>query len=84
MFLARSRMLDLAENFKKGEKNSKTQCPMCEEPESDSQPHLMTCPNLVLNQQLVPKKVDYEQLFETELNEQVQVAMILKEILNKR
>ena len=32
MFLARSRMLDLAENFKKGEKNSKTQCPICEEP----------------------------------------------------
>ena len=82
--LARSRMLDLGENFKKGKNNIKTLCPVCEDREAlDSQQHLLVCPQLVQNL-LLGNAVKYEDLFGIDLEKQVQVANILQLNLEKR
>ena len=47
-FLARSRMLDVGNNFKKGNKEITKHCPVCDDKDTrDSQEHLMFCPSLI-------------------------------------
>ena len=81
-FLVRSRMLEVAENFKNGKKSSK--CPVCEEESStDSQPHLFLCPKLTKNQ-VAKNSLRYENLFEDNLEAQTDVTQILQNNFKER
>ena len=81
-FLVRSRMLEVAENYKNNKKIS--HCPVCEDKGSpDSQPHLFICPSLN-NNQVVKKDVKYENLFEDKLEAQLEVSQILQSNFKER
>ena len=89
IFLLRSRMLEIGENYKKNKK--KSECPLCKDENSpDSQAHLLMCPELIENE-VVTKKIEYDDLFEDKIEDQAQVALIImkkfkmrKKILKKR
>ena len=87
--LIRSRMLEVGENYKRNKK--KSECPLCKDKTlPDSQAHLLICPELEEND-IVRKKVEYDDLFKNNLEDQAQVANIIlrkfkmrKKILKKR
>ena len=83
LFCARTRMLDLGSNFpNKYGKNP--QCKLgCDE--ADSQKHLMECPHLVEDDLvLASDEVSYQDLFSSQVEQQLRIAAILKAKLNLR
>ena len=82
-------MLEVGENYKRNKK--KSECPLCKDKTlPDSQAHLLICPELEEND-IVRKKVEYDDLFKNNLEDQAQVANIIlrkfkmrKKILKKR
>ena len=81
-FLVRSRMLEVAENYKNSMKIS--HCPVCEDKSTnDSQPHLFICPQLT-NNQVAKNNLKYENLFEDNLESQIEVSLILQSNFKER
>ena len=84
-FLARTRMLDVEENFKKGNKQMTKPCPVCEVKDTrDSQEHLMFCQSLMEDNQPVKSVISYENLFEENFEKQIEVSQILQSNFKKR
>ena len=82
IFLLRSRMLEIGENYKRNKK--KSECPLCKDKNSpDSQAHLLMCPELEENE-IVTKKVEYDDLFDDSLEDQAQVAQIILRKFKRR
>jgi hypothetical protein len=76
-FLARSRMLDVGDNFKNGNKQASKHCPVCDDKDTtDSQEHLMCCPSL----NLLVKSV----IFEDNFDKQIEVSQIQQRNFKKR
>ena len=76
-------MLDIGENFKNGAQSK--HCPVCDNKVTlDTQEHLMICPSLAEDNQLVKKNINYEHLFGDDLEKQIEVSLILKRNLKKR
>ena len=72
IFSLRSRMLEISANYPNTA--SQTFCPVCEDKTTeDSQEHLMLCPELS-HQQIVNQLPRYEELFQEDLQKQIQVA----------
>ena len=81
IFLARSRMLDVRNNFRN--KYSDTSCPNCNSA-LDDQEHLLACTKLVDGVELVDGIVNYENIFLSKLEDVLQVSRILKANFKKR
>ena len=87
IFFLRCRMFDISENYKN--KVSSKWCPVSEDKinedkiNEDNQEHLSICPQLV-NQQLVLRIPNYENLFGNDNQKQVEVAAIIYENYTKR
>ena len=86
IFHARSRMLDVKENFRNRYMNTKTtrNCPLdCTE--LDTQEHLLWCDKIesqdILSQSYKPK---YEDLFGEDCEKQRKISLILMEKITKR
>ena len=84
IFILRSRMLDISTNYKN--KSTLKFCPVCrDENNLDTQEHLMICPLLVSQNQLVQGVVPkYEDLFEDDVEKQTRVASIIQVNFRKR
>ena len=78
IFHARSRMLDVKNNYK-NRKYTDMLCPICRDPEStDSQQHLLLCHDLVEADPVSPGcRLCYDDLFSTDVKKQVAVATLL-------
>ena len=86
IFHARSRMLDVRENFKNKytKTNTHTKCPLgCAE--LDNQEHLVLCTKIE-NSSLISMKYqpNYQDLFSQSSEKQIQIGIILQERLTKR
>ena len=83
IFLLRSRMLDLAANFPN--KFQTKYCPLCQDGTNlDTQEHLMHCPQVVDENQLTNKVLNYEGLFCEDVATQIQISSIIQENYKKR
>ena len=81
IFHARCRMLDLKTNYK-NRNYSDMFCPICNNPETtDSQQRLLVCPALCVSSE---NRVEYSDLFSTNIEKQLGVATILERNLKKR
>ena len=85
IFHARSRMLDVKNNYK-NRKYTDMLCPICCDPEStDSQQHLLVCQDLVEADLVSPgSRLCYDDLFSTDVQKQVAVATLLEKRFSKR
>ena len=79
IFHARSRMLDVKNNYK-NRKYTDMLCPICCDPEStDSQQHLLVCQDLVEADLVSPgSRLCYDDLFSTDVQKQVAVDTLLE------
>ena len=76
-FLARSRMIDVRNNYKGNYTHTDTLCPLgCLD--EDTQQHLLVCEELVETNALVSEVPDYEHLFGDILEKQLNISRILK------
>ena len=76
-------MLDIGGNFKNSAQSK--HCPVCDNSETlDSQQHLMVCPALIEDNQVVKDKISYEDLFADNLEKQLEVSLTLQRNLKKR
>ena len=84
-FLARSRMLDVGDNFKNGNKQTSKHCPVCDDKDTrDSQEHLMFCPSLIEDNLLVQSVISYGNRSEDNFDKQIEVSQILQKYFMKR
>ena len=85
IFHARCRMLDLKTNYK-NRNYSDMFCPICNNPETtDSQQHLLVCPSLCGSDVVSSEnRVEYSDLFSTNIEKQLGVATILERNFAKR
>ena len=85
IFHARSRMLDVKNNYK-NRKYTDMLCPICCDPEStDSQQHLLVCQDLVEADLVSPgSRLCYDDLFSTDVQKQVAVATLLEKRFSNR
>ena len=81
IFLARTRMLDLRNNFRN--KYPDVSCPNCYSA-IDDQEHLLTCTKLVDGVELVYGSIKYEDVFHSKLEDVVKVSRILQANYKKR
>ena len=81
LFITRSRMLEVRTNYS-GSFND-LRCPLCKLSE-DTQQHLLECPTLHEQGEVVTKTIKYSDLFSTELNTKITVARIIKSKYEKR
>ena len=82
-FLARSRMLDVRNNFKGQYTHTDTLCPLgCLD--EDTQQHLLVCDELNETHSVVSEVPVYEHLFCDTLEKKLNIARILKSQLKKR
>ena len=81
IFALRCRMVEVKHNFK--EKYLNMSCPCCEEDE-DTQEHLLTCPELETDGEVVMSLPDYGDLFGRDLVKQIDVARLIMERYQKR
>ena len=77
-------MLDISSNYKN--KSATNFCPVCkDENTSDTQEHLMVCPLLVNQNELVTRELPkYEDLFDDDALKQRRAAAIILENFRKR
>jgi hypothetical protein len=80
IFLVRTRMLHLKENFKK--KYDDLKCPNCTE--EDTQSHLLSCDKLVSAFSIVQEVPKYSNIFGDDLNEILKVTRIMSENFKMR
>ena len=80
IFLVRTRMLHLKENFKK--KYDDLKCPNCTE--EDTQSHLLSCDKLVSAFSIVQDVPKYSNIFGDDLNEILKVTRIMSENFKMR
>ena len=72
-------MLDVASNYPN--KYSSRLCQLCRDEKSlDSQEHLLHCPKLGSDNQVM-KKMEYRNIFGDDIEKQIEVAKVLKEHL---
>ena len=85
IFHARCRMLDLKTNYK-NRNYSDMFCPICNNPETaDSQQHLLVCPALCGSDVVSSEnRVEYSDLFSTNIEKQLGIATILERNFEKR
>ena len=77
LFQLRTKMVDVRENFKN--KYSDTMCPVCMGTCTDSQEHVLDCPVLLLNCNIVAKhKVEYCWIYSMDVGKQAEVTRIFK------
>ena len=81
LFITRSRMLEVRTNYS-GSFND-LRCPLCKLSE-DTQQHLLECPTLHEQGEVVTKTIKYSDLFSPELNTKITVARIIKSKYEKR
>ena len=82
LFLARSRMLNVKNNFKSG--NSDHFCPVClDQNENDTQKHLLNCKMLDTNE-LVSEISEYEDIFSNDTDKQFRITSVLMDRFSRR
>ena len=81
IFLARTRMLDLRNNFRN--KYPDVSCPNCYSA-IDDQEHLLTCTKLVDGVELVAGSIRYEDVLHSKLEDVIKVSRILQTNYKKR
>ena len=94
LFVVRSRGLDLRCNFKG--KYSDTSCPLCsppgvgvgnqrsDEPQPDTQCHLLDCPLLSDGNEMTSQAVHYSGIFDDDEDTQAMATILLMSKYNKR
>jgi ferredoxin-thioredoxin reductase catalytic subunit len=78
IFILRSRMLDVSSNYPN--KFSSKLCPVCRDGKSqDTQEHILSCPGLIKDNQLVKNLPKYDDLFSDNVDRIIEVASIIQE-----
>ena len=83
IFLLRSRMLDVKCNYRGRYLHSNTLCPVCKK-EEDTQAHILVCAELNVENEIVTKTVEYNDLFSEKLADKLSVAQVIKERYKRR
>ena len=83
LFSLRSQMLPVRINFKNS--YADLSCQVCEEPDQDSQSHILQCEILVENEQmLVITQSKYSDLFASDVTKQSAITAIYEKLFKKR
>ena len=81
IFMLRTRMLDIKSNYQG--KHTELSCPLCET-ETDTQQHILQCDKLKIENELIKKIPEYDELFGRNLDSKIMISRIIKSRFQER